>query len=434
MLAEGRVRPSDFGWYSGLADWTALSEIFPDADGPTEPMRDEETTVHVRSPSTIVHSPSSSLATVWAPPPPEPATAKQKAFLTYMGVSFGPAITHDEAAMLVNETMENPSDPVRLARWSEERLRLHPDIFRAELRLWKEERPSRFHELVESEGRECFHDVSKAHCQVLVGYLDVRFPNWDARGSESTWNYFFPAIAEKFPQLVNKAWRGRLQFPDGPKVARELTHSVPPVPILHASRMLAVRAAALLLLLTTLASAGYYVWEHPQVILFWRKAEPQKTIAAPSPPPAPVEVAPPDPTPPPPIASEPVPIVETAPPTPTPAPIVRATPPPTPEPTPAPVAATPVPNRVAEVRPFPTGGYPFQSGGVQPSPAVAVRLSGQAGDTITVLKPLDVPLKFGRVRINPGTTLKVVGREGNIVTVIYMNSNVAIPVSATDWK
>jgi hypothetical protein len=270
---------------------------------------------------------------------------------------------------------------------------------------------------------------------VLVGYLDVKFPNWDARGSESTWNYFFPAIAEKFPQLVNKAWRGRLQFPDGPKVARELTHSVPPVPVLHASKMLAVRAAALLLLLTTLASAGYYVWEHPQVILFWRKAAPAQTIASPAPQPASEESAPPEAATPPPIAAAPVPIVETAPPTPTPAPSQRvAAAAPTPEPTPAPAAAPPAASRPAQPNPFPTAGYQFQSGAAQPSPAVAVRAPAHGGDVITVLKPLDVPLKFGRVRINPGTTLKVVGREGSMVTVVYMNSNVAIPLSATDWR
>jgi hypothetical protein len=86
------------------------------------------------------------------------------------------------------------------------------------------------------------------------------------------------------------------------------------------------------------------------------------------------------------------------------------------------------------------GAYPFQSGAAMPSPTAGgglptgVAPMPHSADTIVVMKPLDVPLKFGRVRINPGTTLKVISRDGNVVTVNYMNSNVAIPLSATDWR
>ena len=122
----------------------------------------------------------------------------------------------------MHEAMENPKNAGRLARWQEDRLRLHPDLFAAELQAKKENRANRFFELAETVGAECFDGLAKAHCQVLVGYLDVKFPNWDARESEATWNYFFPAIAEKFPDLVTKEHRGKLKYPSGPRVATEL--------------------------------------------------------------------------------------------------------------------------------------------------------------------------------------------------------------------
>jgi hypothetical protein len=53
---------------------------------------------------------------------------------------------------------------------------------------------------------------------------------------------------------------------------------------------------------------------------------------------------------------------------------------------------------------------------------------------VTVKKPLDVQLSYGRVRINAGAKLKVVSRDGVLVNVTYMNATVAIPVSATDLQ
>jgi hypothetical protein len=157
----------------------------------------------------------------------DPATAKQKAFLTFMGISFPPEIDREAAAILVNEAMENPRDAARLNRWNKERLRLHPDLFAAEIQAAKEQRAQHFYEVCEAEGTPWFTKVTKAHCQVLVGYLDVHHPSWDADPDTAATNYFFPAIAEKFPQLMTKEAKGRFKYPEGPKVAKELVNRSP---------------------------------------------------------------------------------------------------------------------------------------------------------------------------------------------------------------
>lgn len=418
MLADGRLMPFDRAWYAGLPGWLPLSQLLPLRPAPAD-----EAAEFATRPA--------------APPdeePPAPATAKQKAFLTYMGVSFRSGITREEAAALVTAIMESPAEAARLAKWNDERLRLHPDIFASEVRAWKANRPARFHELVQREGADVFQDVSKAHCQVLVTYLDVKFPNWDARESEATWNYFFPAIAEKFPQLVKKAWRGQLHFPDGPKVAYELTHHVPPVPSLRSTPHLLARATALVLLLTALASAAYYVSENPHVIFRWRKPPPDIS-EAPQPPSstvAPVVSGPEAPTPPP----APAVVVEKPVPTPAPAPprVALATPVPTPPPPIATPAPTPAPI-AAKATPAPTP-YPFQS----PPQAPALPMTAtvppvmKRKDILTVTRPVDVTLKFGRLQIPRGAAVKVVSHDGPIVNVIYMNNTVAIPLSATDAR
>jgi hypothetical protein len=89
----------------------------------------------------------------------------------------------------------------------------------------KEDRVQLFFDLCQTAGADHFTGVTKAHCQVLVAFLDVKFPRWDADQAEATERYFFPAIAEKFPQLVNKAWRGRLHYGDGASVSGRTRHS-----------------------------------------------------------------------------------------------------------------------------------------------------------------------------------------------------------------
>lgn len=92
----------------------------------------------------------------------------------------------------------------------------------------REERHLRFFEFCKTQGAEAIEGVTKAHCQVLVGYLDEKFPNWDAGDEkDAARKYFFPAVAEKFPQFVRPEWKGKLQYPASPKTASSPKARVP---------------------------------------------------------------------------------------------------------------------------------------------------------------------------------------------------------------
>lgn len=206
LLKQGTVAEADFAWRPGMPKWIPLSELL--ASGPAIAT---EVTPLEKAPATKA----------------DPATPKQKAFLSYFGIPITAELTRDQAALLVNDTMEEASNAERLARWNEERRRLHPELFAAEIQARKENRANHFFELCQSSGAQYFSGVAKAHCQVLVGFLDVKFPNWDARESEAAEHYFFPAVAEKFPQLVHKEWRGRLHYADGTKISHDIVRKSP---------------------------------------------------------------------------------------------------------------------------------------------------------------------------------------------------------------
>lgn len=433
LLEEGVLLPTDHAWHEELPDWVPLSRILRETDDRADGERtpSEITTLKITLPRSVAELPASLPAPAPMPAPqparpaPEPASAKQKAFLSYMGIPFPSDLTKERGAHMVNDAMENPGDPARLARWAEDRLRLHPDIFAADLQARRENRPQRFHELVETQGADCFQEVSKAHCQVLVQYLDVKFPNWDAREHEAVWNYFFPAIAEKFPQLVNKHWRGKLHFPEGPKVAAELKHSVPePGPLLHGHTRgrRALRVVALLVLLTVIGAAGFYLVQHPELIVGWRKLveKSPSTGTAPAEPGAPsttAETKPAEPAPPAP-PPEPSKTADTKPAEPPPSPMNSA-----PMSSDPPPASPPAPSNTALFAP-PAPAAPA------PPPPAPVR----SKNTLTVTQPVEVQLAYGKVRINPGTLLPVLSQEGALVMVKYMNTTVAIPLSYTDWR
>src|SRR4029079_19086419 len=96
------------------------------------------------------------------------------------------------------------------------------------------------------------------HCQVLMGYLDVRFQNWDAHDPATANEYFFAAIAEKFPQVVRKLWRGKFKFPNGPKVAAKLLNkgAVEPRPRAVSPGGVLVRCIVVGLVLLLIAYVG----------------------------------------------------------------------------------------------------------------------------------------------------------------------------------
>jgi hypothetical protein len=381
-----------------------------------------------------------------------------------MGIDFPANATKEQAALLVNDAMESPRDPTRLARWHDDRLRLHPELFAAELQAKKEARPQHYFELTQTEGAECFDGVTKAHCQVLVGFLDISHPNWDANEREAAWNYFFPAIAEKFPQVVRKEWRGKLNFPKGPKVAREMKRMVPAV---SAARVKSARksspVAALVkglvygAIVLGIGAGGYFLWQHPEHVIAARKqlektfGGTRNTAAAKTGKTAETAATSTGTA-----KSEPAPATTdsadslfgpaTTSPAPAPAgdqPSMAAVAPATGES----MNAAPMgdANAAGGMAAAPAGDLPLFDPGTAsasptasttdslfapatppPTPAVAPRTK------VVLTKSIDVQTSYGKVTVPAGTVLKLVAQEGDTVRVNYANSVIPVPVASTD--
>ncbi|MEP6671083.1 MAG: DUF4339 domain-containing protein [Chthoniobacter sp.] len=202
LIEQGDVEEEDLACRKGSSTWEPLSMVLDTASSASvEPPTMEPA---------VVEPPVSST---------EPATAAQIAFLSYFGIVVPAGLLEGDAEKLIAKATEDPKSVKRLAMWKVDRLHLHPDLFAAEAQAKKENRAQFFFDLCQTAGSDYFTGVTKAHCQVLVAFLDVKFPRWDAHEAEATERYFFPAMAEKFPQLVNKAWRGRLHYGQGQTAA-----------------------------------------------------------------------------------------------------------------------------------------------------------------------------------------------------------------------
>ncbi len=405
MLKQGKVLVNDLAWRPGLPAWIPLMNVlYPAATAPPPPP------IPPQAPAAA---------------PLEPATARQKAFLDYAGIAFAPEISKEDASRLVNEAMENPKDPARLARWNEERLHLHPKLFAAEIQARKEARPQRFLEICHGEGAPFFEKVTKAHCQVLVSHLDVHAPNWDAKEREATTKHFFPALAEKFPQLLTEAGRGKFKSseksPAAAKPARSSPAAAKPRPSSGSAvgKVLSAMMRGVFLGLAILGllwvGRGFVVAKAPV-----KKPTVPTTNAAPA---APA------------VAETPAPAV----------------PPPAPEPTiakaepaekpPEPPAATPETAlmkpepAMAAAEPAPAATSPaLPLFGETPVPAAAPALipPSPARTFVILTKPVEITLPFGKISVPPGTNVKIVAQNGSALTVRYLDHEVTIPASSTD--
>jgi len=459
LLKQGSVLINDLAWREGLEQWSPLhsvlypvqpprppSGIRPPPPPTTAPVSDDE--MHAVDGTDSRSSFSEDLADLERRPEPESTprvelvTPKQKAFLSYMGIPFTSDLTKEQAALLVNDAMESPSDPGRLTRWNEERLRLHPELFATEIQTLKENRANSFFEMVQSEGAEVCTDVTRAHCQVLVGFLDVRFPNWDANKTEALWNYFLPAINEKFPQLVNKEWKGRLKFPEGPRVAPELKRRAGVVPPRKGKSALAAIVRGIvsgMVILLVVLGGMQLAKSYPQWAESRRTAKAKASAAAKakvpvasssgdakeslfdSPPAnAGSTLAATNPG----AASSAAAGTPTAGGPPQTGDMTDAAPsvPPAEGGDPAMNSATPPPI-FDPAAPPPVPVTPPAEGTFVPQPRTALKLT----------KPTEVQLPFGRAKLNAGTPLKLVAQEGAMLRVKYGNTVILVPASSTDF-
>jgi hypothetical protein len=429
---------SDMGWRKGLPAWLPLQEVLnPGTERPTEPppMSGIQSNVKAR-----------------------PATARQKALLQYIGSMLNGSTTREEAAVAICDALENPKLTSRLAKWGEEKLRLHPDLFQEEIDYRRANRISRYLDLCQTEGAEVVKDITKAHVQVLMESLDKKHSTWEQDARSALWDYLLPSVAENFPQLVQEEWKGKLRMGGTLKVAAayagtpeaDLLPPSPPSAFQAALRGVAYGALALGVVISAIylfrdKRSADVVRTEPAPANDASKAStvsaPAKTEEPPAaslPADAPLIAAN--------NAATPAPAVPEAtanPPAPAPMPEpVAAAPekapappaPPAPEPT---MAATPPPvaaNAAANFSPAPP---PPGANPTPPAPADAPAMPATPEPAVrsfaTLTQPVTVQLQFGKVTLNAGTKVRLIALEGQNVRVNFNNNIVLMPIASTDF-
>jgi len=212
FLTEGTARPNDLGWSNGMAEWRPLDEVLKARRG--------------QAGGSATPPPAQESAANGSAPAHTPATAKQKAFLKYLGAEFGETLTKERAALAVSDALETPKLQSRIRKWHDEKLRMHADVFQDEIDFRKANRSSRYIERIQAEGSDVVNDVTKAHVQVLVESLDKRHPGWESDRESALWDYLLPAVGEHFPQLVLPAYKGRLKSPGPAKTGSAATRGI----------------------------------------------------------------------------------------------------------------------------------------------------------------------------------------------------------------
>ncbi|MEO7318975.1 MAG: GYF domain-containing protein [Chthoniobacteraceae bacterium] len=379
FLKQGTLVMDDLAWTPGLPAWSPLVQVLYPGRSPVE----QKYEIHSEPPVVFQREqPVEAEAVREEILAGEPPTAKQKAFLNYMGIPFPTGTTKEAAAILVNEAMEDPKLNARVLHWNDDRLRLHPDLFAAEAQAKKEDRANRYFDICRHEGADILVDVTKAHCQVLVGYLDVNFPNWDAHESDAPRAYFFPAVAEKFPQCVRKEWRDKLKYSSGPRIAADFGKRTPSTRLHTGPSPLGalIRGAVFGLALLLLLYVGVQMLTGDPVV-----EAPDFTSA--------------DPVQSPNMARPPEPV--------------------------NPAATTETDLVKTDTAPSSTPAEPPAMDAEPATPAAPKT-------HVIIAKPVDVKLRFGTAKITAGTQFKIIAQDATSVTVIYGAETVTIPIENTD--
>ena len=432
FLTEGTARPADMGWIKGMAEWRPLSEVLKPAsaqENGTAPATGSETPP---SETSIAAQES-------------PATAKQKAFLKYLGAEFGENLTKQRAALALSDAIETPKLQPRIRKWQEDKLRLHADIYQDEIDYRRANRTHRYLERIQTEGADVLKDVTKAHVQVLVESLDKRNPEWESDPEAALWDHLLPAIGSHFPQLVQPAHEGTMKSAGGSRIARAATRGLSAAAATAMPRPQAGTLGAMIrgVLLGVIALGGILIGHH-----FWRKSNSQGTTATPTSPEKkdtqPGPVASNDPLPKDPALEPPgklnaenklpeLPPDKPSPPAPDPVPAPAV---PNEPPAPAPAINTEKP-AVPAVPAIPEEKPPMPPPAAPPlipdAPAAVTPPAASAPRTaVKLVQGIGVMLSNGQVKLPAGTVLRYLATEGANVRVSWNNNVFFVPAAATD--
>jgi hypothetical protein len=434
MISRGATRLKDLAWRKGLPAWLPLGEVLnPGSQKPSDPPP------AVQLSGVRMASESAGLP-----------TAKQKALLTYLGVELSSSASKADAALLVSDALENPKFQARLAKWSEEKLRINPEAFADEIQHRKAGRAAYYMELCQTEGDGVVKEVTKAHCQVLVESLDKRFPAWESDPKVALWHYFLPSIAEHFPMLLQPEWKSKLRMGSVPKsaptkAAAATSGALLVAPAKDAGPMrAALRGVAYGLATLAIAIGG---------IQLFKPAKPEpapppvtNTVTPPQiPPPEPPATIPPVEQPPLIAAIDPAPAAQPE------APVfpIPNDPAPAPNPPPAEPAAPPMKEEPAPAPPLPAfnpvppgpPSLPRADAPAVAAPAIpanpatmpAAPVAVAPKSVLTLTKPVTIQLQYGKVTLPPGTKVRYIGVDARGLRCNFNNDIIIIPAASTDF-
>lgn len=442
FLTEGTARPADMGWRKGMAEWRPLGEVLQAQHRQTEQAAQpvERENLNAAAPPSPAAAPSAGAGD--AEEKFVPATAKQKAFLKYLGAEFGENLTKERAALAVSDALETPKLQPRIRKWHDEKLRMHAEVFQDEIDFRKANRTTRYLERIQTEGADVLKDVTKAHVQVLVESLDKRHPGWEGEPESALWNHLLPAIGEHFPQLVQPAHKGLLKsgsaVRSGSSISRGIGATagvVPPAPPTGTFGAM-VRGVAFGVIALGLIVIGLQHWQNKKTATQTPPVPEKKETASVTPAttePAAVlpgsliaEAKEPGAPPEKPAAPAPTPTV------PEPAPAAVESP----APAPAMNAEKPAPTVLAEEKPAvpaPAPAAPAMTPEAPAAPVVAVApVVAPPRTAVKLTQGIGVMLANGQVTLPAGTVLRYVATEGANVRVSWNNNVFFVPAAATD--
>ncbi len=440
FLTEGTARPSDMGWIKGMAEWRPLSEVLKTASQQANGAAGAAIAGAETPPSATTNSAQES-----------PATAKQKAFLRYLGAEFGENLTKQRAAIAVSDAIETPKLQPRIRKWQEDKLRIHADIFQDELDYRRANRTNRYLERIQTEGAEVLTDVTKAHVQVLVESLDKKNPGWESNPDAALWDHLLPAIGAHFPQLVQPSHRHLMKSATGSRIAKAATRGLSAAAAVMVPRTQTGSVGAMFrgVILGALALGGILTGHH-----YWKKSQEQGAPGSPASaekkdtPSAPIasnDSAPKDPALEPPgklVAEAKLPELppeKPAPSAPATDPIPAPPAPPVPNDPPASAPAMnaekpAVPTVPEEKPPVPPLAPMTPEAPLPPAPPVVVTPppAPVPRTAVTLSQNIGVMLSNGQVTLPAGTVLRYLATEGANVRVSWNNNVFFVPAAATN--
>ena len=137
-----------------------------------------------------------------------PATPKQIAYLSYMGVEGAAGLAFKEASAAIEDLYETDIDELyyqrreRQSNWITERFTLYPDLYASEIKdMLNTELPETLHSYVRSQVVGASEKLTKAKIKKVIASLSAESPQWWQ--SKDMKRLFFDRLSRLYPNCVD---------------------------------------------------------------------------------------------------------------------------------------------------------------------------------------------------------------------------------------